>query len=234
MKHTSVTFLLLFCCVSCQGQNYSSQILSNGVLLSHNSSVFWEESLLLLDLNGEDYAKIWTDERGVSVINYSDTTGVQKAITQSMKRYYPSAYEEFARYNNEPDISIRSFDDGFDSPLMVFDAKQTGETYQVFVNGEWRLINYAKPLVFKKWGDFISDIYVKLTQSSPLRLAKDDSSEIVEKYNQYHYEVVQVDGDWLKVRCWLDCEGCPDGQIVEGWVKWRDNQKLLVDLYYLC
>ena len=224
MRIVWISYLLL-ACLSCNSQN-DNKLLSEGVLLPPNGDIFWEDTVSVLNQNGSEYAKIWADKNGISIVEYSDTTGVRKAIIESA-----------TSINNEalPKISIRSFDDGYDSPLMVFDAKELGENYQVFVNGEWKGVKYSKPLVYKKWSEFILTVSLGISPISPLRMAKGNGYDIVDGYEKYSYEVVRLDGDWLQVQCWSDCEGCPDdGSIIKGWVKWKDGNKLLIELYYIC
>jgi len=225
MKVTWIVYLLLFVCSSCNSQSYSSKLLSEGVLLSPNGGIFWDDTISIFNQDGSDYAKVWADKNGISKVNYLDTTGVKIAITESTNNIGNGRL---------PKISVRCFDDGYDSPLMVFDAKKLEDKYQVFVNGEWKGINYPKPLVYKKWNEFILTVNLGITQISPLRSDRNNNSEIINDYEKYSYEVIKLDGDWLQVRCWSDCEGCPDGRVITGWVKWKDEDKLLIELYYIC
>lgn len=129
-------------------------------------------------------------------------------------------------------LEIRAFYP--DYSIIIFDSKQTGDGYEVFINGSWRKLKSNKELNFLSWENFIEKIYLGLTSESPLHVIKDDTSKIIEGYKELYYEVIERDGDWLKVRCWEDCEGCPQGRIIEGWVRWRNKEQLLVDLYYIC
>ena len=234
MRVTWINHLLLLVYFSCNSQN-DGMLLSDGVLLPSNISVTWHDTVSIHNYNQDLYAEIWSDKDGVTIVSYSDTTRLKNSIINSMKENYIHSYKEYENRGILPKISIRSFDDGYDSPLIVFDAKKQGENYQVFVNGEWKGIKYPKPLVYKKWSEFILTVNVGISSISPLRTTKGNGSDIIDDYEKYSYKVVKVDGDWLQVQCWSDCEGCPDdGSIIKGWVKWTNGDKLLIELYYIC
>lgn len=234
MRVTWISHLLLLVCFSCNSQNNDGRLLSEGVLLPPNGGIFWEDTVSVLNQDGSEYAKIWANENGITKVNYPDSSQMKNIILKSFENYYPDRFRDYKKYNNTPPIAIRSFDNGYDSPLMVFDAKKLGEKYQVFVNGEWKGIKYPEPLVYKKWSEFILTVSVGITPVSPLRTTKGNSSEIIDDYEKYSYKVIKLDGDWLQVQCWSDCEGCPEGKIIQGWVKWKDGDRLLIELYYIC
>lgn len=129
-------------------------------------------------------------------------------------------------------IEIRAFYPDYD--IIIFDADKKENEYLVYVGSEVKRIVSYSGLTYMNWEDFISGIYLGLTDESPLKTLKDDNSETIKDYKLYSYEVTSVEGDWLKVRCLKDCEGCPSGTMVEGWVKWRNKNQLLVELFYLC
>ena len=142
--------------------------------------------------------------------------------------------------NNEGEI-IKSITDSLkirafypDYSIVIFDSKKSEEGYEIFVNGDWKKIKPNNNLSFVLWENFIEQIYLGLKLENPLRVKKSDTSKIIRGYEDLYYEVLERDGDWIKVRCWKDCEGCPKGKIIEGWIKWKNDQKLLVNLYYIC
>ncbi|MDB9954821.1 hypothetical protein OAD49_04595 [Flavobacteriaceae bacterium] len=134
--------------------------------------------------------------------------------------------------SNTDSLKIRAFFPDYN--IIIFDSKKTDNDYKVFVNEKWKKIKSGNNLSFVLWEDFIEQIYLGLTNQSPLYSEKNTKSKIIENYKNYYYEVLTRDEEWLKVRCWIDCEGCPQGEIIEGWIKWRKKQKLLVELYYIC
>jgi hypothetical protein len=129
-------------------------------------------------------------------------------------------------------IAIRAFYPDYD--IVIFDANKKANFYQIFINGQEKKINFSEGLKYLDWNEFIGKVYVGVTQKSPLKVSKDKNADVVQNFKQYYYEVIDVKGDWIKVQCWKDCGGCPVDKKIEGWVKWRDENKLLLDLYYIC
>lgn len=150
-----------------------------------------------------------------------------------------SVFVKFYRDKNEQivtdsddSILIRAYYPDYD--IIIFDANQKEDNYQVFINDKWKKIERSQNFTYKKWEEFISKIYVGITDKSPLRTSKDVRAEIIENHQEYYYEVINVEGDWLQVQCWTDCEGCPEDKVIKGWVRWKEKNRLLIELYYIC
>jgi hypothetical protein len=70
---------------------------------------------------------------------------------------------------------------------------------------------------------------------NPLRETPTETGEIIYMdYSEAGFVVLERENDWIKVACNIDCEGCPNGELVTGWVRWRKGNELLVELYYVC
>lgn len=84
---------------------------------------------------------------------------------------------------------------------------------------------------------FIMHQWIGLTDSTPLRVAMNDTATIVTDFIEYDYMVTEVSGEWIKVT--LSDMTYPGeksyqelGLKRDGWVKWRSGADILVNFYY--
>jgi hypothetical protein len=124
-----------------------------------------------------------------------------------------------------------------DYSLLIFECIDTTSTdYIVKVNNSEKSIPRKQLFVkFETVQEHLLNNYIVLGKENPLRENPYPSSPIIINYVEYFYEAVEVSGNWLKLRCFFDCEGCPDGESIEGWVKWKDDSgKIIVEIFYVC
>ena len=116
--------------------------------------------------------------------------------------------------------------------------KCTGEDsnrYQVIVNEETGLKKFVKKddaaLRFQSWEDHIKGAFaVKFDHvENPLRESPEGKVKNADLPEDATFHPVQVNGDWLKVR-WDSSKKSGSAQV--GWIKWKENEKLLIELYY--
>ena len=120
---------------------------------------------------------------------------------------------------------------------LAFQCTDTsGEYFKVWLTDkEYALIKKHNP-DFKKQSilNFIKD-WTSLgfdfdRSSNPLRQSPVDNGKIIkhssqDKYRIWQGEVVEIKGDWLKIKT-------PKDEI--GWVKWRSGKKVLIRMYFAC
>ena len=53
-------------------------------------------------------------------------------------------------------------------------------------------------------------------------------------YSELSFVCDEISGDWVKVTCNKACEGCIDGKVVTGWIRWKENGKVILKQYYTC
>lgn len=126
-----------------------------------------------------------------------------------------------------------------DYSIIVLDSwpVDTFEKYKVIVDGKIRyLSNNVNLTKYVTWESFLYNTFLMTNKNNPLRQSIGDGEPTVsiDSYEDVSFVVEQVKGDWAKVKCNIDCEGCPDMLIVSGWLRWRNQGKLLVELYYSC
>ncbi len=76
---------------------------------------------------------------------------------------------------------------------------------------------------FLRWSDYILRFFSRATSANPLRIEPFDNAKVVEDldYAEVNFRNVEVSGDWVKVVCNRDCEGCSDNGGISGWLRWR-------------
>jgi len=167
-------------------------------------------------------------------VNVTYTKPVQQnEVLNSIKSYYPYYSIKHDKYKTPlPKVSIRAFYP--DESIVVFDAVKSGDAYKVFVNGAWKTVKPTKGIEYQDWCVYMKRIYVKADKQHPLYKEANNKSPVVSDNKDYSYKVLEVKGDWIRVQCSQECEGCPENKIVKGWIKWKDKESIIIDLYYAC
>jgi hypothetical protein len=84
--------------------------------------------------------------------------------------------------------------------------------------------------------EYVLNGYPVLSRNTPLRVAPSDTSSLViDDYDEYSYLSIKVEGDWLFVNDDKDCPLRDAGDnVIAGWVRWRKNGELLIQVALLC
>lgn len=84
------------------------------------------------------------------------------------------------------------------------------------------------------WEELLLKSYISFDpKSNPLRPNPSDQSNIIYPYNDYFFKVVEVKGDWIKVKCNSDCKECEKGDLT-GWIKWKEGDNFLIQIGLIC
>jgi len=178
---------------------------------------------------------------GVVVIN-SDIFNPSKDTLQLF--YENRTYARIQRSSRTMDFEINRVDvesnkSGLrifftDYDIVVFDARKENGTIWVLFDNVWMTTNLGEFVEFYSWENYLLEIFIVIDDKSPLKISPDSNASIIKNYEQNAYEVLEVKGDWARVRCVKDCEGCFENEASAGWVRWRQKQHLLVELYHTC
>lgn len=127
----------------------------------------------------------------------------------------------------------------FHQDYFVLALKCVGEDknrYEVIVNEESGLKKFVRKndpnLKFQTWEDYILKTFAIdfNRKENPLREEPDGKVKVVDLPKEATFYPVEIKGEWLKVR-WDDSKK-EGGNIDSGWVKWKENQKILIELFY--
>lgn len=155
-----------------------------------------------------------------------------------------SLWYEFTFYYDDKDGKFEYENDNFapfafHQDYFLLALKCTGEDknrYEVIVNEDTGLKKFVKKddpaLKFQSWEDHIKGAFaVKFDQvENQLRESPEGKVKNANLPEDVTFHPVQVNGEWLKVR-W-DGSQQPKKNAGSGWVKWRDDSQLLVELFY--
>lgn len=108
--------------------------------------------------------------------------------------------------------------------------------YSVSVGANTKLIRKGAYVEYVSWPDYILRFFATTTKANPLRIEPSLSASTVPNldYSKLSFRCLEISEDWVKVSCNKDCEGCPDGKEVVGWIKWKENGKVILKQYYTC
>ncbi|HPX46173.1 MAG TPA: hypothetical protein PK626_07305 [Bacteroidales bacterium] len=142
---------------------------------------------------------------------------------------------EFANFKKNSKIDIWCYDPEYH--LIIFEGfDKVDKSYKVMYNGQWAYLTYLPEVtIYETWETHLQICSFLTSEDNPLRIYPNDASPKIEmdyRYSSFIYE--KLDGDWIYVSCDINCEGCPNGKVVSGWLRWRKDDTLLVDIRYLC
>lgn len=127
-----------------------------------------------------------------------------------------------------------------DHSIIQFECLKTNnDTNYVYLNSEKTKLGY-----------FISDCIQEMSFEEYLigSIIEFDISEnplvsdikASERYDtsEYSNSILVCDslqGEWMKLTCYSICGfDCPENKVVEGWIKWRDSNELLIRVSFAC
>lgn len=121
--------------------------------------------------------------------------------------------------------------------IIHFEVVEENEKYYEVIlnakNNTVKRIPKSSNWKYYTWEEYLKTVYVMYGGDNPLKAEPKEESNIIYKFNDYFFKVVKIKGDWAKIQCNDDCKECDKGNL-EGWIKWKDGNKLLVSLGIIC
>ena len=121
--------------------------------------------------------------------------------------------------------------------VIHFNAKKQNDNYIVQVGNEMKKLKQNQFIEFLTWEEYVLKFFCITNENNPLYENPTTDSKIVMglNYQQLNFTCLEVNGDWVKVVCNKDCEGCPSsGKLITGWIKWKTNGKIILKQRYAC
>lgn len=183
------------------------------IIINMMELLFQKESLIIYNLDSSSYAEVATNTK------VNDT--IFNLLETSIKVIH--SY-----------LNCRTFDPEYG--LFIMDCKSNkGDYYQVILNNELKLIKKDNRLaIYRTFQEYILSTIIILTNKTPLHLYPDIKSEVISNFQTFVYKPIEIQGEWLKLECHSECDGCPKGKIIIGWVQWIVNDKIIVEIAYSC
>ena len=135
-------------------------------------------------------------------------------------------------------IQVESFDPDYSLFILESISEKNG-FYEVKINDEIHFIDskkYKDLLSFKTQKQYVLDSYPHPDKINPLRVSPNENAEIVEDFTNHLYLSVEIKGDWLKVKDDKECYigPYPSKTDIIGWVRWRKDGKIILDIRHIC
>jgi len=126
------------------------------------------------------------------------------------------------------------YDDYF---IFHFRAKQSIQPnyFEVKIGSVYKLIEKSNTMEIISQEDYILKYYCSASKQNPLKISPNEKSKsITINFEDVGFVCLEIKGDWVKVKCNKDCEGCPNGKNIIGWIRWRKDRKVILKQYYNC
>lgn len=166
--------------------------------------------------NGKTYAKIENDTLYVNNLKLSFFDSDPKILQEYLNSDYLF-----------PDYGI----------WYIKGCKNIKGDFYFFKNKKKILIE-GRDMLFVSYEDFLSTKLIRLNNQNIFFEDKDVKSKLINNATGYDYELVSYQGDWIKIKTsdkFLEPgdKSYKDLSIYkEGWVKWKKDDKVLIDLYF--
>ena len=180
--------------------------------------------------------------------NYTEYEWVIKNADSSLFKSFDFGQPESRLYYEQLDSIISDFDLFAYKPdygLLTIPSNISSDNYEIrSKSGEIKLIPISnKNFKFYTWAEFLlSDNYVSIKNSRwtgfedellKFYAEPNDSSEFIQYESKSAYEftsAVDINGNWIKIKREFDSDTLKP---VYGWTKWIENEKLLIDFWFL-
>jgi hypothetical protein len=166
----------------------------------------------------------------------SDTIRIYHADQSLYGAIYSENDETEPAFNGSDSLAIRSYFP--DYYVMILDGYELSDgKYRVIIGGSEKYIEHKAGItVFEDWASHLKSSFIVTQANNPLRETPAIEGKTVGDYDYEHlsFETIKINGDWAQVVCNMDCEGCPNQQPITGWLKWKEGNRLLIELYYAC
>lgn len=192
--------------VHVSSMNIRDTITYSGVLLIYTDSLQDEnKSLKILNKDNSIFA---------TIISKNDNEPADDKLKGEILAYFPDNY------------------------IIHFDAnKVNDDEYIVKVGSSFKIIKAKKYTEYLSISDYVLRFFLSTTSINPLRKYPSESTPEFKglDYKSLSFKSLEIMGDWVKVTCNKECEGCSEEKIIiEGWVRWRKNGKIIIKQHYIC
>ena len=122
--------------------------------------------------------------------------------------------------------------------IVHFNAEKLRDgVYRVKVGTSSKIVKATKYVEYLSLPDYVLKFFVITTSANPLRSSSSETASQIKgiDYKQLSFKCLEINGDWVKVACNAECEGCPEGETdITGWVRWRKDGRIIVKQHYAC
>ena len=173
-----------------------------------------------------------TLEGSIGVVRYlypqHDTSGVLPILNQD-----GTVWKKFRFMEQTPlPDSLHPFAFGVDYPLMVFKCTRVDNDYYEIIVNESNLkkrIRKSEGYHFEPWAEHVLHVSsVGFDPSeNPIRQHPDAAADTLDFDANESYYPEKIDNDWMQIK-WGE-----EGKWEYGWVRWKNEHKMLIELLYI-
>ncbi len=182
---------------------------------------------------------------GIGIITFDKVDGMYVELYNDST--LKSRYVFWDVYNKEPEKPICSL---FYKPdygiVHIVYLRKLKHCFEVLINGnQKKYVPNHKKVIAQTWGEYLKGLnsisFIPDTTTKYIYTEPDIKSDVVadDEAAEKSYCVIEVKGDWIKVR--LDCNEDPTpcnqmecNSSAIGWIRWRKDNKLLIQCSFLC
>jgi hypothetical protein len=236
MIHSIYKIFLVLSLVSCKGSDAES-IASKELnevkeeTSSEKRNTAQQEGYLFVDI-----AKIYHSGGELDILDMSGNslaTFKDKKVIIAGSSY--DIIEESGKYSQH--VKVESYFPEYGLFILRV-VKQAEDKFEVDFNDTKAVIvdKGQNLLEYKTVEEYVMDGYPYPTKSNPLRIESNESSEIVDNFENHTYLSLEIVGDWLKVKDDKDCYSGeePSPEDIIGWVRWRKDGKVILEIRHRC
>lgn len=146
-----------------------------------------------------------------------DTIRVKQRLPTTLKPYayhYDQNLLVFRCVGLENDYNVIVVDE-HDNLIKLVDNKQEG----------FKLYSWEHHILNQIFSVEFDDVKNPIRQLSSVDSQIQDVGHSI--YGGYIYQPIKIDGEWLKIKWEND-----SSNFIEGWIKWKENEQLLLEIYY--
>ena len=120
--------------------------------------------------------------------------------------------------------------------LVLFEYKEETDKYwEICLNKECSVIGLVAKDTnlyhLKSWYQHFMGSMINLKPENLIRKKPIDNADIIDFDDDAVYIITEIKGDWIKVECLDEILFCSEDKR-EGWTKWVDNDKVIIELSY--
>ena len=178
--------------------------------------------------------------KGVLIVNVDllmetrDTIKIYNLDGNVYKQFFFDEKSQEITFKNNSSVNVRAFYP--DYSLLYLDSSKENNFYEVIIDNEIKKIKFNDSLLYLEWNEFILKCIVSTTKYNGLKKKPNELSDsiVLVDYDNTSFIIKEVKGEWIRVECDIDCEGCPENKIITGWLRWKAKNRVLLKLYYTC
>jgi hypothetical protein len=122
--------------------------------------------------------------------------------------------------------------------IVHFNADKLSEgVFRVKVGNDSMILKATRYVEFLRFPDYVLKFFATTSAVNPLKISPSESASEIKglDYEQLSFNCLEIVGDWVKVACNAECEGCPEeNSEIVGWIRWRKDGKIVIKQHYVC